>query len=78
MERYGSLKKKNPDCKPTLSWWISLPCQKLRTDEINILFIELQYERFLVSHQREAFDQLNVRLRYRNLKVEVMDRNVVC
>jgi hypothetical protein len=57
------LDKKHPDCKPTVSWWISLRALSCATDEINTLFIYLQDESRLVSQQREAFDQFIARLR---------------
>jgi hypothetical protein len=43
------LDEKNPDCKPTVSWWISLHAQSCATDEINTLFMNLQHESLLVS-----------------------------
>jgi hypothetical protein len=57
------LEEKNPDCKRTVSWWISLHALSCATDEINIRFMYLQYESLLVSQQRAPFDLLIVRLR---------------
>jgi hypothetical protein len=62
-----NLDEKNPNCKPTVSWWISLHALSCVTDEIIILFMYLQYERLLVSQQREAFDQFIVCLRQKFL-----------
>jgi hypothetical protein len=57
------LDENNPDSKPTDSWWISLQARSCATDQINILFLYMQYESLIVSQQREAVDQFIVRLR---------------
>jgi hypothetical protein len=57
------LDEKNPDCKPTVSWWISLHALSGATDENQHYVCVLQYESLLVSQQREAFDQFIVCLR---------------
>jgi hypothetical protein len=61
------LDEKNPDCNSTVSLWISLYARSCVTDEINILFMYLQYERLLLSEQREAFNQFIVCLRQKFL-----------
>jgi hypothetical protein len=55
------LDEKNPDFRPTVSWWISFHALICHTDETTFLFMYLQYKRLLVFQLCKAFDQFIVR-----------------
>ena len=51
------IEERNPPCKPSVSWWISLLALRRVTDEVNILFKSLQFGSLLVTQQVEAFSK---------------------
>ena len=57
------IEEKNPPCKPSVSWWISLLALRRVTDEVSILFKSLQFGSLLVTQQLQAFGQFVAILR---------------
>lgn len=59
------LEEKNPPCKPSIVWWLSLLAARRVTDELNHLFKSLQDSAILAHQQTALFVQFIQTLRER-------------